>query len=156
MSESALPYIVKKVGDREIKLGKISPRDRAEMLRRLKATAREKIVANLKTSELPGERVYTELDDFDQQPWGFRQFMAHVNSEDGEYEICEIAWKKYNQGDPAPDLEAIALQEDDSRLIGVCIAVANLKFTDKTQKPTTPPPEGEGPNPSAPGTHYGA
>lgn len=147
MSDNVLPYIIRKIGDREVKLAKLSPRDRGAVLARLKAEARERLRANLKESSVDKEQIFGELMAFDDRKWAASQFVDYCNTTEGENALCAMAWKKQNgDGDAWPDLDAIAAENDGS-LFSLLLEVCNL-----TPKTPETKPETTGPNPPAPAT----
>jgi hypothetical protein len=126
MSDHALKYVTRTIGGAEVRFGKITARERAVILRRLKDASREATRRNAKDAGLPAETVYQELQGHDDRPFGEPEFLDFVNTPEGQDELFALAFGKHNEGDPLPVMEEVEAQ--DRGLIALMCELCNLQL----------------------------
>jgi hypothetical protein len=144
ISENVESFLMRRLNGAEVRFGKLTPRDRAEILRRLKAERKAKLVANLQTAGIDKEQVLVELESFDDSAWGQCRWLDYLNTIEGQEEVVRTAWAKHNTGDPANALDAI--EAADGGLLPLAAALCNLRLA-PAATPVEPPAEGSGDDP---------
>ena len=142
-SDNIEPFLTRLVNGADIVFGKLTPRDRAGILRRLKAERKATLICNLQMAGIDKEQVLIELENFDDASWGQGRWLDYLNTIEGQEESVRIAWSKQNSGDPAAALDAI--EAADGGLLPLAAALCNLRLA-----PAEAPGEGgadEGPFP---------
>ncbi len=132
-SEHVLPTVEETIDGNKITFGKLSIRDRAKILRDVKAAA---IAQHDKdTSVLPPEQQYIQRRDFNGQVWGAGAWIRHVNGSDGQEEIFRASLAKAN---PTGNVDKLldlltGSASDTTRLL---CQITGLPYTEST--PTVP------------------
>lgn len=119
-------FLTRRIDGVDIRFGKLTPRDRAGILRRLKAERKTALVENLQTACIDKEQMLIELENFDDSAWGQGRWLDHLNTIEGQEEAVRIAWEKHNSGDPASALDAI--EAADGGLLPLAAALCNLRL----------------------------
>jgi hypothetical protein len=81
--------ITRPIGGKDYQFKKLTPYDRVEILRKLKAQKRESLLADLKAVGAEKEEMLGELRALDEVQYGEREFIGYVNSLDGRLAIIE-------------------------------------------------------------------
>jgi len=145
--ENVESFLIRRLNGQDIRFGKLTPRDRAGVLRRLKSERKATLVANLQTAGLDKEQVLVELESFDDRPWGQGRWLDYLNTIEGQEEAVRIAWAKHNSGDPAAALDAVEAAEGG--LLPLAAALCNLRLT-APASPSPAPEAGDADNPTPP------
>jgi len=139
-SQNIEPFMTRRLNGVDNRFGKLTPRDRAAILRRLKAERKETLVGNLQTAGIDKEQMLIELENFDDSPWGQSRWLDHLNTIEGQEEAVRTAWAKQNSGDPAAALDAI--EAADGGLLPLAAALCNLRLS-PVNAPADSPVEGD-------------
>jgi hypothetical protein len=139
-SENIEPFLRRRLAGADVCFGKLTPRDRAGILRRLKAQRKATLVMNLQTAGIDKEQVLVELENFDDRPWGQGRWLDYLNTIEGQEETVRLAWSKQNSGDPAGALDAI--EAADGGLLPLAAALCNLRLA-PADGPEESPAEGD-------------
>ncbi len=146
-SEHALSFLSRTVGGVEFKFAKLTPRDRAGILRQLKSHRKVMLREHLKEAGLSPAQVFTELEMFEDRVYGQKEFIDYVNSADGPAEIAADAFRKKNGADlPAGTIEALEAERELFPLVAELCNLALAPITPPTQEgslPPNPPPPAE-------------
>jgi hypothetical protein len=139
-SQNIEPFLTRRLNGVDVRFGKLTPRDRAAILRRLKAERKAKLVGNLQTAGIGKEQALVELENFDDSSWGQSRWLDHLNTIEGQEEAVRTAWTKHNSGDPAAVLDAI--EAADGGLLPLAAALCNLRLS-PVNAPADAPEDGD-------------
>lgn len=131
MSEAIpLPYVERTIGDSVRKFGKLTPRDRASVLRNLRQRRKNALIANLGEAGIPNEQRFAELEAFDDAPlYGEDRFIEYINTPEGQDEIHLMGLKKYPADNPDPEMilgQWITADRDDGLKLAADICSLTL------------------------------
>ncbi len=147
-SQNIEPFLTRRIDGAEVRFGKLTPRDRVAILRRLKAERKAALIANLQSAGIGKEQVLVELENFDDCSWGQSRWLDHLNTIEGQEDAVRTAWAKQNSGDPTSALDAIEAADDG--LLPLAAALCNLRLSPIEAQPDAPVEGGDGENPFPP------
>ena len=127
MEHSSEVTVSRRVADADVLFGRLTPRDRAGILREIKSRRKEILLANLMAAGIEKEQILVELEHFDDQPWGQRHWLDYLNTIEGQEHAVRASWGKCNSGDPVAVLDAIEVA--DGGLMPLTAEVCNLRIT---------------------------
>lgn len=133
-SAHALPYATREVAGKTVKFGKITPRERAIILRRLKDERKAKLREHM--DGLPPEQKFTELEAFEDEVWGNDKWIKYLNTPDGQAEVLGMSYAKHQSDDCTATLDAV--EQADEGLIMLIGEVCNVPIVRK-DAPANPP-----------------
>jgi len=127
--------VEQQIGSETVKFGKLSPLDRAKLLRQYKMAQREDLKSSLTDSGLPAEQAYIEYRTFDSQIWGAVKWVQYVNESDGAAEVLRASLlKHYEPAHVDKILDKFVLSETDE--LRLLCDVSRLAFREPS--PTVP------------------
>lgn len=136
------------------KFGKLTVRDRARILSKLKAEKRAVVVRNLAESGITDSSMrYTELERFDAGIWGTPEFIDYINTPDGQIDVLTVAAGKYAETDKAADevVDKLAISAGETmRLVASLCGLEVVRPEESSADPNVKPGE------PAPLTGYGS
>jgi hypothetical protein len=144
------PFLTRRIDGADVRFGKLTPRDRAAILRRLKAERKSKLVGNLQTAGIDKEQMLVELENFDDVSWGQSRWLDYLNTIEGQEETVRTAWAKQNSGDFAAALDGV--EAADGGLLPLAAALCNLRLSPADTRAGSPTDgeDDEGPLPPHP------
>jgi hypothetical protein len=144
ISANSEASITRRLNGADVHFGKLTPRDRAGILSRIKAQRKATLIANLQTAGIDKEQVLVELEHFDDSTWGQGRWLDYLNTIEGQEQAVRLAWEKHNAGDPAAVLDAV--EAADGGLLPLAAALCNLRL----MPAEAPPRRGDDQNPIPP------
>ena len=129
-------FVIRDIKGVAVRFGKLSPRDRAEILRQVKAQRKELLLANLQSAGIDKEQVLVELEHFDDRPWGQAQWLDYLNTIQGQEEAVRTGYARCNAGDAAAVIDAI--ESADGSLLALAAELCNLRVVRPTSKTKLP------------------
>ncbi len=136
-SEHSIPTVERTIGDETFTFGKMSPADRAVMLREYKAAARTELKADIADGGLTGEQSYGELRGFNDDIWGAQRWIRYLNSFDGQQAVFRKGLEKAGVTGEKADTALAKLLLDTTESIHLACDISCHPFNDPAR---TPPP----------------
>jgi hypothetical protein len=133
-SEFALPTVERQVGDQTLTFGKLSPTDRAVMLREYKAAARAELKEDIANAGLSATDGYVEMRTFTDDIWGAQRWIRYLNSFDGQQAVFRKGLEKLGVTGPATDAALAGLFLDTTESIHLACDISCHPFNDPVRQ----------------------
>lgn len=155
-NNAGIRFVEREIGGRIVRFRKLTTYDRADILRQVKRQKRQSLLEDLKAPGADKSEMLGELRAFDEQAFGENEFVAFVNTLDGQTVVLDKASDELSEEERqrlrrelliAPG-EALALAAELCNLVvGTASDNADPKAPDTstygegTANPTPPEPE---------------
>lgn len=138
-SAHSLPYVTREVAGQTVKFGKLTPRERSVILRRLKDERKAKLREHMEG--LPPEQRFTELEAFEDETWGNDKWIGYLNTPEGQADVLTLAYQKHQTaGNVDAALDAVEQADGDLiLLIGEVCNIAIVRKGEPANPPKSPP-----------------
>jgi len=115
-------YAIRAIAGEEVKFHKLTPYDRAEILRTLKKQRRAEMLEDLKTAGASPDQTYGELRQFDAKPYGHGEFLDYVDTSEGRLDVLKMALRASLNGSTEEKLRQFTptMQEELELVAELC------------------------------------